>query len=37
MKKHKVPTFDWNGALKDLGDLYTSVELQYEISKMRGN
>jgi hypothetical protein len=29
------PTFDWAGALKDLRDQYTSVELQHEISKMR--
>ncbi len=36
-KKHKVPTFDWEGALKDLGEQYNSVELQHEIRKMRGN
>jgi hypothetical protein len=36
-KEHKVPTFDWEGALKDLGELskYSSVELQHKILKMR--
>lgn len=36
-KKYEVPTFDWEGALKDLGEQYTSVELQHKILKMRGN
>jgi len=35
-KKQKVPVFDWEGALVDLGEQYTSVELQHEIGKMRG-
>lgn len=35
-KKQKVPSFDWEGALKDLGEQYSSVELQHEIGKMRG-
>jgi hypothetical protein len=29
------PSFSWAGALKDLRDKYTSVELQHEISKRR--
>jgi hypothetical protein len=36
-KKHKVPSFDWEGALEDLGRQYTSVELQHKISEMRGD
>jgi hypothetical protein len=36
-KKHEVPVFDWEGALKDLAEQYTSVELQHEISRMRGD
>ena len=35
-KMQKVPTFDWEGALKDMGEQYSSVELQHEIGKMRG-
>ena len=35
-KKQNVPSFDWEGALKDLGEQYSSVELQHEIEKMRG-
>ena len=35
-KKQKVPAFDWEGALADLGEQYSSVELQHEIGKMRG-
>ena len=27
------PTFDWVGALRDLRDQYTSVELQHKISE----
>lgn len=30
-----TPTFDWAGALKDLRDQYTSVELQHQISDWR--
>lgn len=29
------PDFDWAGALKDLRDDYTSVELQHEIVERR--
>jgi hypothetical protein len=29
------PTFNWAGALKDLRDKYTSVELQHKISEWR--
>ncbi|MBI2339526.1 MAG: DUF2281 domain-containing protein [Deltaproteobacteria bacterium] len=31
----KKPAFKWAGALKELGEKYTSVELQHEISKWR--
>ena len=35
-KKHREkPLFKWAGALKDLRDQYTSIELQHEISKWR--
>ena len=36
-KKHEVPAFDWERALKDLAEQYTSVELQHEILRMRGD
>jgi hypothetical protein len=36
-KKQRVPVFDWEGALKDIGEQYSSVELQHEIGKMRGD
>lgn len=36
-KRHKVPIFDWEGALKDLEEQYTSVELQHKILRMRGD
>ncbi len=36
-KKHEAPAFDWEGDLKDLADQYTSVELQHEILRMRGD
>jgi len=29
------PKFDWAGALKDLRDRYTSVELQHKIAERR--
>lgn len=29
------PTFSWAGALRDLRDQYTSVELQHRISEWR--
>jgi Protein of unknown function (DUF2281) len=37
-KKQKIPVFDWEGALADLGEQYSysSVELQHEMGKMRG-
>jgi hypothetical protein len=35
-KKQKVPAFDWESALEDLGEQYSSVELQHEIGMMRG-
>lgn len=34
-KTRGKPTFSWAGALKDLRDKYTSVELQHEISSWR--
>lgn len=34
-KPRGKPRFDWAGALKDMKDQYTSVELQHEISKWR--
>ncbi|MDM7940857.1 MAG: DUF2281 domain-containing protein [Methanothrix sp.] len=36
-KRREVPTFDWEGALKDLGEQCTSVELQHKILEMRGD
>ena len=35
-KKQTVPDFEWEGALKDMGEQYSSVQLQHEIGKMRG-
>ena len=32
-KEKKIPTFDWEGALSDLKEQYTSVELQHKIHK----
>jgi len=34
-KPRGKPKFDWAGALRDLRDKYTSVELQHKISKWR--
>jgi len=34
-KRHGKPSFAWAGALKDLRDQYTSVELQHRISEWR--
>ena len=34
-KNRGKPKFDWAGALKDLRNEYTSVELQHTISKWR--
>jgi len=36
-KRHprRKPRFDWAGALEDMKDQYTSVELQHRISRLR--
>ena len=34
-KPKKKPKFNWAGALKDLSDRYTSVELQHKIAEWR--
>lgn len=34
-KRHAKPYFGWAGALRDLRDQYTSVELQNRISEWR--
>ena len=34
-KPRGIPNFGWAGALKDLRDQYTSVELQHKISEWR--
>jgi len=35
-KRHRgKPRFDWAGALQDLKEQYTSVELQHKISEWR--
>lgn len=34
-KSRGKPRFEWAGALKDLRDQYTSVELQHKISEWR--
>jgi len=34
-KTRGKPRFNWAGALKDLRDQYTSVELQHKISEWR--
>jgi Protein of unknown function (DUF2281) len=31
----QTPRFDWAGALKDMRDDYTSVDLQHEIMRLR--
>jgi len=36
-KKLQKPRLDWKGALKDLRDQYTSVELQHKAMEWRGN
>ncbi len=33
----KKPQFDWAGALKDLRDRYTSVELQHQVLEWRAD
>lgn len=35
--KQRVPAFDWEGSLNDLAKQYSSVDLQHEIGKMRGD
>jgi hypothetical protein len=35
-KEQKMPVFDWEGALTDLGEQYSSVEIQHEIGTIRG-
>lgn len=34
-RRRQRPTFDWSGALKELRDQYTSVDLQHKISEWR--
>lgn len=34
-KRRGKPKFDWAGALKDLRNQYTSVELQHKIVELR--
>ncbi len=34
-KQRSNPKFGWAGALKDLKDRYTSVELQHQIARWR--
>ena len=34
-KQRGIPKFDWAGALNDLRNQYTSVELQHKISELR--
>lgn len=34
-KPRGKPKFNWAGALKDLRDRYTSVEIQHQIAKWR--
>lgn len=36
-RPNQIPKFDWAGAIKDLSDRYTSVELQHKILEWRGN
>jgi len=34
-RPRRKPKFDWAGALRDLRDRYTSVELQHKIAEWR--
>ncbi len=34
-KARGKPSFEWAGALKDLRDQYTSVELQHQVTEWR--
>lgn len=36
-KRKGKPIFDWAGALKDLRNQYTSIELQHKISELRSS
>jgi hypothetical protein len=35
-RSRQKPQFDWAGALKDMRSEFTSVELQHEITRLRG-
>lgn len=35
-RQRRKPQFDWAGALKDMRNEFTSVELQHEITRLRG-
>ena len=35
MRPKRKPKFDWAGALRDLRDCYSSVELQHKIAEWR--
>ncbi|MDQ3753527.1 MAG: DUF2281 domain-containing protein [Acidobacteriota bacterium] len=35
-RPRRKPQFDWAGALKDMRDDYTSVDLQHEFTRLRG-
>lgn len=35
-RSRRKPQFDWAGALKDMRDEFTSVDLQHEITRLRG-
>ncbi len=34
-RSRQTPQFDWAGALKEMRDEYTSVDLQHEITRLR--
>ena len=34
-RSRRKPQFDWAGALKDMRDDYTSVDLQHEVARWR--
>ncbi|MEJ7616483.1 MAG: DUF2281 domain-containing protein [Pyrinomonadaceae bacterium] len=36
LRPRRKPQFDWAGALKDMRAKYTSVDLQHEIARQRG-
>ena len=35
LRQRRKPQFDWAGALKEMRDEYTSVDLQHEITRLR--